>query len=146
MAGQHPEIRRAETDVYLVLDDAGLRRFGLLLAAFLVLTLGLALPWLWGFALPWWPWALAGALAACAWLAPARLGPVYRYWMKFAAVLGWVNTRLLLALAFYLVLTPTALVLRALGRNPLARGFDPGAPSYRKRCRPRPADHLEKPF
>lgn len=33
-------------------------------------------------------------------------------WMKFAHILGAVNTRILLAVSFYLVLTPVALMYR----------------------------------
>ena len=37
----------------------------------------------------------------------AVLRPIYVGWMKFAFVLGWINTRLILGLFFYLILTPS---------------------------------------
>ena len=71
---------------------------------------------------------------------PAALSPIYRPWMKLAAVLGWVNTRILLGLMFLLVFTPLAVVRRALGRDPLALRFDErsrAAPTYwRKKAPP----------
>jgi hypothetical protein len=42
-------------------------------------------------------------------------------WWALAGVLGWINARLLLSLAFLLVLTPLGLAWRLLGRDPLAR-------------------------
>jgi len=39
--------------------------------------------------------------------------------MKFADGLGWVNTRILLVIVYYLVITPTGLIMRLFGRSPL---------------------------
>jgi hypothetical protein len=40
-------------------------------------------------------------------------------WNKIAQVLGWINTRILLAVVFYLFLYPMALLYRLSARNPL---------------------------
>lgn len=64
---------------------------------------------------------VAFALAAIA--APRALVPLYRPWMRLAEGLGWINTRILLSLIFYLVVTPIGLVMRLLGRSPVAGGF-----------------------
>jgi len=50
-------------------------------------------------------------------------------WMRFAAVLGWINSRILLSVVFYGLLTPTGLVRRLLGRDPLDRRGQ-SQPSY----------------
>lgn len=50
--------------------------------------------------------------------------------MKFAHALGWVNTRILLFLFFYLVITPVAVVTRLIGKDLLAQRIDPDADSY----------------
>jgi hypothetical protein len=79
-----------------------------------------------------WPWlAGGGAFFLLAGLfAEPVLRPVHAVWMKFAHALGWVNTRLLLGLFFYLVLTPVGLVLRMLGKDLLQRRIDRSAPTY----------------
>jgi hypothetical protein len=67
--------------------------------------------------------ALAGIAAAFAiapFVAPRPLTPVYRAWMRLAEILGWINTRILLFLIFYLVVTPIGLVMRLFRRSPLA--------------------------
>ena len=49
--------------------------------------------------------------------------------MRMAHALGWVNSRILLALLFYLVMTPMGLVQRLAGRDALRRR-GPGNVSY----------------
>ena len=58
------------------------------------------------------------------------LQPVYTVWMKFAHVLAWINTRILLGLFFYLVLTPVGVVMRLLGKDLLDKKIDRAAPTY----------------
>lgn len=102
-----------------------LRAFGLGLAALLGLfgwlswrKAGAAFPYLWG----------AGSLAAVlALAAPRALAPVYRPWMRLAAALGAVNTFLLMGAVFYLVITPSALLLRLLGKELLEERFRDGS-------------------
>ncbi len=77
-----------------------------------------------------WLGGIGGALVALGLLAPALLRPLYRVWMALAVVLGFVMTRVILTLVFYLVLTPIGLLLRLFGKDPLHRRLDPNAPSY----------------
>ena len=42
-------------------------------------------------------------------------------WWKFAMVLGYVNARVILTIAFLVVLTPIGLLWRIIGRDPLRR-------------------------
>ena len=41
------------------------------------------------------------------------------FWMKLALTLGWINTRILLSVIFYLFLTPIALVSRLFTKDPM---------------------------
>ena len=50
---------------------------------------------------------------------PARLGPVRRAWMGAAHGISRVTTPIFMGLVYFGVITPTGLVMRALGRNPL---------------------------
>ena len=98
-----------------------LRKFGLTVgAAFAVLG---AISWWRGHE---WPprvmWTLAVLLMVPGALFPAVLGPVQRGWMKFALVLGHFNTRVILTVLFYVVMTPVGLVMR-LFRDPLDRSL-----------------------
>jgi len=51
---------------------------------------------------------------------PILLKPIYFIWMTFAAILGWVMTRLILSVVFYLIITPIGLFTRLLGEDFLA--------------------------
>lgn len=51
---------------------------------------------------------------------PVMLKPFYFIWMIFAAILGWVMTRVILSLVFYLIITPIGLITRLIGEDFLA--------------------------
>jgi len=53
---------------------------------------------------------------------PNLLKPLYSAWMRLAFILAWVNTRIILVILFYLVLTPISLVLRILRVDLLEAG------------------------
>mgnify|MGYP001282789255 CR=1 FL=1 len=48
---------------------------------------------------------------------PVILKPIYWVWMIFATILGWVMTRVILCLLFYLILTPIGLISRMFGKH-----------------------------
>jgi hypothetical protein len=64
---------------------------------------------------------LAFATASIGVLAPAAVPGFRRRWMAGAHAISKVTTPIVLGVVYYLVLTPTGLVRRALGRSPLAR-------------------------
>jgi hypothetical protein len=66
-------------------------------------------------------------LAVVAFIPPAARG-FHRGWMRIAETLGWVNTRILLTLVYYGLLTPVG-VLRKYRHDPLTRRAAP-KPSY----------------
>ncbi|HLK13133.1 MAG TPA: SxtJ family membrane protein [Candidatus Binatia bacterium] len=115
-----------------------LRKFGLTVGgAFLVLG---TVSWWRGHVVP--PrvlWTLGALLLAPGLLAPALLAPVERAWMRLAEALGWVNTRLILGVLFYVVVTPLGWVLRRF-RDPLDRRLDGAGGSAWVRRPPAVAD------
>lgn len=84
-------------------------------------------------------WGMAGLLIGPAVVAPAVLGPVERVWMRAAAILGQVNSRIILTLLFYVVIAPIGLLMRCF-RDPLDRELrDERASCWIKRP-PQPVD------
>ena len=73
---------------------------------------------------------LGGLLLLGGLIAPGLLAWPYRGWMKFAAGAAWFNTRVILALVFFLVMMPVGWLLRLFGKRPLAVGFDKDRDSY----------------
>ena len=99
------------------LDKKHLRECGLITGAILVCLFGLFLPWLFEYKFPSWPWIIAGILWTLAIVLPISLAPVYRLWMKIGHVLGWINTRIILGIMFYLIFLPVGLILRLAGKD-----------------------------
>ncbi len=122
-----------------------LRKFGLVTAGMLVLFFDILIPLLWGIALPTWPLIAASVLILAALLLPRALGPVYIVWMKFANVLGWINTRIILGVIFYLIFVPVGLIVRAVS-DPMRRKSDTQANSYREESRQPKIDNMERPY
>ena len=63
-------------------------------------------------------------------LLPNPLRPVYATWLRIAHFLGKIFTMLILTLAYYLVITPAALIKRLFGGRPLPLKPDKEALSY----------------
>ena len=73
---------------------------------------------------------LAVGLGLMGLLVPMALRPIFVGWMVAAFPIGWTVSHLLLAVIYYLVLTPIGLILRVVGYDPLSRGFDDDAATY----------------
>jgi hypothetical protein len=87
------------------------------------------------------PTLLVGALV---W--PRALAPIERGWSLLAHALGWINTRILLAVVFFVVLAPIALLMRAIGKDPLDRRRNHRLSTYWRTREPAEADRLTRPY
>jgi hypothetical protein len=126
-------------------DTPALRLFGWQMAIVWPLLFGLLLPWLFSSAWLWWPWLLSAVFAVLALLAPGLLYWPARVWLGFAHIMGWLNTRLILAVLFFVIITPLGLVLGALGKlDYRARLSNTG--SYWKKANDITADNMKEPF
>ena len=74
----------------------------------------------------------AGFFGFFAAVAPMALLPLYKVWIRFAAALGRFNTKLLLGLVYFLVLTPIGLALKLAGKDLLDEKLDKSAETYWK--------------
>ncbi len=111
-----------------VTDKKEQRKFGIVMAAAFCVLAGVR--WLITGRLALWLFYVAIPFFILGLVAPRVLRPVLSIWMKFALALNWVMTRVLLTIAFFFVLLPTALILRVLGKDPLNRSWKPGAATY----------------
>jgi hypothetical protein len=127
-------------------DKKALREFGLVTGAIVIGLFGLLFPWLLGRTLPYWPWIVGAILSGWALVLPGSLSPVYRGWMALGHALGWVNTRIILAVVFYLVFLPAGLVMKLLGKDPLHRALDKSSTTYRVPQAQPKKDHVERPY
>ena len=123
-----------------------LRQFGLIMAGIIAVLFGLLIPWLFNKIIPLWPWYLSGTFVILALFVPETLGPVYRLWMKFGHIMGWVNTRLILGIVYYTIIMPVGIIMRLFGHDPMLRKYN-NSGSYRINSKQRTAkEDLERPF
>jgi hypothetical protein len=111
-------------------DRKTLRKFGLLMAGVCIFVFGTALPWVKGRHIPWWPWPV-GAFFLVGVGLPKLLDFPYRTWMALGHILGWVNSRIILGIVYYLLVWPVGLMMRLAGKDPLRRRLDRASTSYR---------------
>lgn len=117
-------VPRTESPVRTASD----RQFGLVFAAvFLLVALH---PLLAGGKVRGWAALLSAGLAVAAFALPAMLAPANRLWTRLGDGLHRLVSPVALALLFFLVVTPTGLILRLLGKDPLRLKREPDAPSY----------------
>jgi len=123
-----------------------LRDFGLIMAGMLILMFGFVLPWIFSFSTPYWPFIAALVFAIVALVRPVLLGPVNDVWLKISNVLGWVNTRLVMGIMFFLLVAPIGMLMRLFGKDTLDNKLSDEEISYRVITKVRDKKHLEKPF
>ena len=94
----------------------------------------------------WWALGIAAGLLIPAVVFPRSLVWVHKGWMAIGHVLGWINTRIILGFVFYVIVTPTGIIRRWLGKDPMGQRLRPDLDSYRITRKPRPASHLTKQY
>ena len=121
-----------DTHERLAHDEKGVigsdRSFGIVFAVVFT-AIGL-FPLLRGASPRSWSLAVAGGFLAVALVKPPWLAPLNTLWFRFGLLLQRVVHPIVLAVIYFAVVTPTGLVMRALGKDPLRLRFDPDAASY----------------
>src|SRR5664280_1347002 len=87
---------------------------------------------------------IGGFLVLAGFLFPSILRPLNKVWMTLAVLLGWIMTRVILSLLFYLVITPISLIARISGKHFLDLKIDKSRASYwekRKNVPSSPVDY-----
>jgi hypothetical protein len=93
----------------------------------------------------WIVWRKSGSVPAVAAIAVAGVAfavlgvtihravrPVFIALMVINYPIGWIVTHVVIALIFYLVVTPVGVIMRLCGRDPMERRFDPSVKTYWK--------------
>ena len=109
-------------------SSAKLRSFGLIMAIPLIIVAAL-LFWKSRAAAPYWAGA-AALMALLGLVLPQVLKPLYIAWMTFAYYLSFVTTYIILTLFFFIAVTPSGLIMRLFGKDPMNRRFPGKEASY----------------
>lgn len=89
--------------------------------------------------------ALGVVLLVAGTAVPGRLTPIHSAWMAFGLFLSRFTTPVFMGLTYYLVLTPTGLLMRLFGKNPLVREPENGS-YWVARPREKRQSNLERMF
>ena len=90
--------------------------------------------------------AISLLFGAGAILVPAALRYPYRIWMGLGNILGWINSRVMLGVMYYAVMTPMRILMGLSGHDPMNRDFDPNIDTYRVMRKSRAASHMKHQF
>ena len=93
-----------------------LKSFALVMSWAIPLLFIVIIPWLFSTGAKYQVLWLSGLLLLLYVAFPKGIYPFYRVWMFIAGILGWINTRLLLGIVFYLLILPIGFVMRTLGK------------------------------
>ena len=129
-----------------ILDKPYLRKFGLTLSFVFLGIFGVVLPFLFKKPMAMWPFVVGGIILVPAIVQPLLLKVIYTPWMKLGTVLGFINTRIILGVIFFALITPIGLLMRLCGNDPMNQKYNKSLKSYRKLTPPQNASHMEKPF
>ncbi len=75
-------------------------------------------------------WSAGGVLSVLYWAVPAWRRSIYLGWLYAVFPVGWAVSHGLLAMVYFLVITPMGLVKRLVKGDPLGRTPDPAVSSY----------------
>jgi len=127
------------------ISDKQLKEFGLLMAWAFPLFIGIIAPWILGKGLQWWTLWVSLFFISFAFLAPKVIYLPYKAWMFIGGIVGFINTRIILGLTFYLLIFPIGLILRVLNKLQFKKQNN-GCSNYVKRTDKLTKEQLENPF
>ena len=122
-----------------------LRQFGLLVGTVFT-VIGLWPLVFRGEPVRWWAIGIGGLLIAFGGILPQLLAPIHTGWMWVGHVMGWINTRILLTIVFYGLVTPIGIVFRLMGKDTMRQTLDETGTTYRVVRSPRPPSHMKYQF
>jgi Saxitoxin biosynthesis operon protein SxtJ len=121
--GSHEFVQRVE-----VAKTSSDRNFGLVFAAFFGLLGSLGV---WHGTARWPIWlGLAVVMLILAFAAPKLLSPLNWVWTKIGLLLHTIVSPVILAVLFYVCVTPVGYLMRLAGTDPLRRRYDAAADTY----------------
>ncbi len=105
-----------------------LRNFSLVIGGVLVV---LSLWWLTHQRSSWlWPALLGLLIIAAGFIVPSLLKPLQKTWMILAVLMGWIMTKVILFIAFFMIFMPINLILKILKKKIFDFGIKSDQKSY----------------
>lgn len=104
------------------------KSFGFVFAAvFMIIALW---PLINGMPPRWWAIVVSAVFLLAAFIAKPLLKPLNVLWFKFGLLLYKIVNPIVMGLLYYLTIVPMGLIMKAFGKDPLNRRFNPEAKTY----------------
>lgn len=104
------------------------RSFGFVFAA--VFAIVAAFPLTGGGGVRWWAFAVSAGFLVVALVQPSLLRPLNRVWFRFGFLLGRIVSPIVMAIIFFVTVTPVGMIVRLRNPDLLKLAFDRTATSY----------------
>lgn len=98
-----------------------LRNFGIVVGILFPLLIGFVLPYFVGHQFRYWTLIIGLPLIIIGLISPKNLKIFYQIWIKIGNFLAFINSKIILAIIFILVVQPIALIMKIVGYDPLKR-------------------------
>ena len=110
-------------------ETRDLRQFGAVLAG--ILLVAGAINFFKG-RISWCPWFFGPGLVVVVlvFAAPKSIKPIFILFTKIGHIIGWINTRIILILVYYILITPIALIMKIFRKDLLDIKIDKNKISY----------------
>jgi hypothetical protein len=128
-----------------ITETKQLRSFGLLVGGIFA-AIGIWPALFHGEDLRLWGVIVGAALLLPAMAFPKMLALPHRGWMGLSEILSWINTRIILGVVFFLLLTPIGIIRRMFGKDPMGAKVKPEENTYRIARQTRPASHMTRQY
>ena len=126
-------------------SDKELKEFALLMAWAFPLFIGVIAPWILGLGLQWWTLLVSLCFVSLSFISPKLIYIPYKAWMFIGGIIGFINTRVILGVTFYLLIFPIGLILRIFDKLQYKKQKDSHS-NYVKRTDKLTKEQLENPF
>jgi len=109
-------------------QQSDLKKFSLIWSLiFLIVSIW---PLFYGNEIRLWAVVIMFIFGAIAFLRPSLLNSFYKIWVKVGEFIGSIISKVIMAILFYGMFTPIALILRLLGKDLLGKKLDKNSSSY----------------
>ena len=96
-----------------------LREFGLIIGFGFPIIIGWIIPLIWGHGFKPWTIFFGAPFLLFAISNPNLLYYPYKSWMVFGEILGWINSKIIFGIIFFIILIPISFTMKIFGYDPL---------------------------
>ena len=116
----------------VIITKKTLREFGFIFGVGLPLIIGWLIPSLLGHQARIWTLYIGILTLILSMLFPNALKLPYKIWIKIGLILGWINSKIILGIVFFLILIPISIIMKFFRYDPLNKNQSSNKSTYRE--------------